>query len=209
MKNLALKKGIYLIVDPSRELDQILGRLKKILHLSISAVQIWDNFTAGIDEKNVVESILTTCHQFHRPVLINNRWEWLLRYPLDGVHFDTIPNNIELIEKSIERPFLKGLTFNNDLGKVRWAYHHQFDYVSFCSVFPSSTANSCELVNLDIVRQAINEFKMPVFLAGGITPDNLPQLSGIDYYGIAVVSGIMSANDPLLAAQQYLKQLKM
>lgn len=203
-----IEKGLYLIVDPSKDLEQILSRIKAVLHLPISAIQIWDNFPAGMNEKNIVESMVNACHAFSRPVIINNRWQWLLHYPLDGVHFDAIPNNYNEILQAVDRPFLKGITCNNDLGVVRWASLHQFDYVSFCSVFPSHTANSCELVNLEVVKKAISEYNLPVFLAGGITPDNLGQLSDIDYHGIAVVSGIMSADDPLFAAQQYLKKLK-
>ncbi|MGC8803493.1 MAG: thiamine phosphate synthase [Bacteroidales bacterium] len=204
-----IEKGLYLIVDPSKKFEQILGRLRAVLHLPISAVQIWDNFDSVSNEKALVESVLATCHSFQRPVIINNRWEWLLHYPLDGVHFDAIPNNFEMILKSVGRTFLKGITCNNDLSTVRWAHLHHFDYISFCSVFPSSTANSCELVNLDVVKMAIREYNIPLFLAGGITPDNLSQLSDIDYQGIVVVSGIMSADDPLLAALKYLEKLKL
>lgn len=203
-----IDKGIYLIVDPSMDLEQILTKLKKVLHLPISAVQIWDNFPQDFDEKTFVESIVTTCHAFRRPVIINNRWESLMQFSFDGVHFDIIPDNYEEILRTINRPFLRGLTCNNDLDTVRWAHFHRFDYISFCSVFPSSTANSCELINLEVVRKAINEFNLPVYLAGGITPHNLTQLSDIAYHGIAVVSGIMLANDPLQAALQYLKQFK-
>jgi len=200
-----IEKGIYLIVDPSMDLDQILTKLRKVLHLPISAVQIWDNFPQDLDEKTVLE-IAATCHSFRRPVLINNRWEYLLHCPLEGIHFDTIPDNFDEILRAVNRPFLKGLTCNNDLNTVRWAHLHRFDYISFCSVFPSSTANSCELVDLEVVRNAINEYNLPVFLAGGITPHNMGQLSDIAYHGIAVVSGIMLVNDPLQAALQYLKQ---
>ncbi|ULT43210.1 hypothetical protein KRR40_06900 [Niabella defluvii] len=37
---------------------------------------------------------------------------------------------------------------------------------------------------------------MPLFLAGGIKPGNMETLSGLDYSGIAIVSGIMEADNP-------------
>ena len=208
IQQLKIDKGLYIIVDPTMDPDQIQNKLRMVLHLPISAVQIWDHFPRESDEKTIVENIAATCHAFRRPVIINNRWEYLMQFPLDGVHFDIIPDNYDEILRTISRPFLKGLTCNNDLDTVRWAHLHRFDYISFCSVFPSATANSCELINLEIVRKVINEYNLPVFLAGGITPNNMGRLSDIAYHGIAVLSGIMLANDPLQAALQYLKQFK-
>jgi thiamine-phosphate pyrophosphorylase len=209
MKTKTLKKGIYIIVDPSQNLKQNIEKLNCILHLPICAVQIWDNFPAGTDPLTLIDSIVSLCHNYEKLVIINNRWEYLLQTAIDGVHFDTIPHNITEITHSINRPFVKGLTCGNDIKTVEWAYNNHFDYISFCSVFPSVTANSCELIDLQVVKESISKYPIPVFLAGGITPHNLAQLAGIDYHGIAVVSGIMSAHDPLTAAQEYLQQLKL
>ncbi|MCX7987567.1 MAG: thiamine phosphate synthase [Bacteroidales bacterium] len=204
-----INKGIYLIVNPSDDLKKIHSCLEKVLPLPVCAVQLWDNFSSDEQARKIIENLTEICHHYNKPILINNRWEWLLQYPLDGVHFDNIPEQLQGIVQTVGRSFLKGLTCNNDLKTVEWAYKNSFDYISFCSMFPSITANSCELVDRHVVKRAIEHFSLPVFLAGGITPENLKELSDISYHGIAVVSGIMSANDPVKAAEQYLKQIKL
>lgn len=84
---------------------------------------------------------------------------------------------------------------------------NRLDYLSFCSMFPSVTANSCELVKIETVQAARAMTGMPIFLAGGITPDNLDRFSGTGMNGVAVISGIMNAEDPQHKARYYKQAL--
>ncbi len=203
-----ISPGIYLIVDPSMDEHLLMDKLAVVVKEKISALQIWDHFEGVSQPGLLVERICTLCRANSIPVLINNRWEYLQTIPLDGVHFDEIPASLATIRQAIARPFLCGITCNNDLSVIQWAADHELDYISFCSMFPSSTANSCELVSYDTVQKANAIFSKPIFLAGGINPNNIHQLNELDYSGIAVVSGIMSAEHPGESVRNYYKQLK-
>jgi thiamine-phosphate pyrophosphorylase len=100
-----------------------------------------------------------------------------------------------------------GLTCNNDLTFVDWASKNKLDYISFCSIFPSSTVNSCELVSFNTINQAAKRYSLPIFLAGGIKPENLDKLKELDYAGIAVISGIMSSDRPDESIKKYREKL--
>ncbi len=200
-----INKGLYLIIDPAKPIKVIEGLLLDTLDLPICAVQLWDNFNQIINADAIIQRTTEICRLYRKPLLINNRWEWLLKWPMDGVHFDAIPKDFNNIFQTINRPFLKGLTCNNTIEHVQWAQKNDFDYISFCSVYPSSTQNSCELVDLNLVLKVTSSFKIPVFLAGGITPRNLQRLSHIPYHGIAVVSGVTSHESPRQAVLEYLK----
>ncbi len=200
--------GIYLIIDPKIDLNKLLNQLKTILELNISAIQIWDNSVNQDTIHNLIGSVCDIAIPKKIPVLINNKWEYLVTYNLSGVHFDEIPENINAIRHEINRPFITGLTCNNDLSKVYWAAKNNFTYISFCSMFPSQTATSCELVNFDTIKEARKIFKNPIFLAGGIKPDNLNLLKGLPFDGIATVSGILNSTNPVKELKMYLNQLK-
>lgn len=203
-----INPGIYLVVDPSMEQSVLLNKLKLCLTEKLAAVQIWDNFHYGSNVVDIIRNICHLCHEKHIPVLINNRWKLLNNLPLDGVHFDQIPENYSQIKLNINKPFLSGLTCNNDLSYVHWAITNQMNYISFCSVFPSSTSNSCELVDFDTIREASKVSNIPIFLAGGIKPGNLATLNGLNYSGIAVISGIMGSDKPDESIREYYKRLK-
>lgn len=198
-----IKKGIYLIADPAMEESALLETIKRLMGEPVSAVQIWDHFIPGQEPLRLVEKIRAICHAASVPLLINNQWRLLGKCPLDGVHFDHIPTDYANIKQSINRPFISGLTCNNDLHTVQMAQNLGFDYISFCSLFPSPTRNSCELVQFSTIQEASTLFKGLIFLAGGIRPFHLGKLKDIPFDGIAIISGIMQANDPVAAIREY------
>jgi len=200
-------KRIYLVVDPSMEEPVLLDRIAQALEEKIAALQIWDNFAPDQEIIRLAQKICRLCHTKNVPVYMNNRWQVLLKVPLNGVHFDEIPPNIEDIRDEVGRHFLTGLTCNNDLRKVEWAEKNHFDYISFCSMFPSSSSNSCELVNFETVTKAKEKYSLPIYLAGGIHVENINRLNSLDYEGIAVISGIMNEKDPRKSIRNYQEKL--
>lgn len=203
--------GIYLVLDPSMEGNSLLSRLRESLEGGIQWVQIWDNWPVDFDRDVKLElvNIVVDIAQEHAvPVLINEDWELLLATALSGVHFDSIPLNFTQIKQALPQDAIIGITCSNDLEVVKWAERQQVDYISFCAIFPSSSVDTCEIVSHDTLRQARSLTAMPLFVSGGITPENLNQLHELDISGVAVISGIMNNEQPKLAALAYAKALK-
>jgi thiamine-phosphate pyrophosphorylase len=200
-------KKIYLVIDPSMEEPVLLDRIAQALEEKIAALQIWDNFRPDQEISRLAERICRLCQNKNVPVYMNNRWQVLENVPLDGVHFDEIPPNIEEIRNKVGRHFLTGLTCNNNLGKVEWAENNHFDYISFCSMFPSSTSNSCEPVNFETITRAKEKYSLPIYLAGGIHVKNIDRLNSLDYEGIAVISGIMNKKETRKSIREYREKL--
>lgn len=201
-----IKDGIYLVIDPAMERQMLLGQLRKALTGAVAAVQIWDNILPGEDIKALVEQVIALCRPFGIPVLINNRCQLVYETGLDGVHFDAIPQDFFAENHG---NIIVGVTCGNDLATIEQAVVLGADYISFCSMFPSATATSCELVSPEIVIKARELTDMPIFLAGGITPQNMATLSSLPYNGIAVVSGIMKAAEPHEAIKEYQSKLNV
>jgi len=197
--------GIYLVLDPSMEKQLLLDKLAAALSAGIDVVQIWNNWPPNTDKLGWIEAVAGLCHFYKVPLLINEDWELLNESPyLDGVHLDIVPEDFGAIKQAINRPFLTGITCSGDLATVTWATAHQLDYVSFCAMFPSPSAGSCSVVMPATVKQAKAQTSLPLFVSGGITPDNLPELKkATPFDGVAVISGILSAGDPREKVKQY------
>ena len=208
MKRQTIESGIYLIIDPSMEEEILFAKLNLIVKEKIVSLQVWDNFKENQNIEELLLKIYERASANNIPVIINNSWELLKQIPLDGIHFDEIPENFNDIRKEINRYFIAGITCNNELSIIEYAEKHQFDYISFCSMFPSQTANSCELVDFETVQKAKNIFSEKIFLAGGIDLNNIKNLEELNYDGIAVVSGIMSAENPSETIKEYHQKIK-
>lgn len=207
VKKKKITGGIYLVLDPSMDRGQMFRKLKEVLESGIAAVQIWDNFSASANPVKVVDEIVELCRPFEVPVLLNNDLKLLKSTKADGVHFDEIPQNFEEIRIHF-KGYLFGLTCSNDLRMVEWAEKCGMDYISFCSVFPSQTSNSCELISFETIQEARPLTAMPLFLAGGISIENMQKLKELDFDGVAVVSGIMGSETAGTSTMNYANELK-
>jgi thiamine-phosphate pyrophosphorylase len=203
LSNRKIKGGLYLVVDPKPGISFVLPKINAALKGGVDVIQIWNNWQKDQPQGEFIEQACRLAHQFNVPVLINENWALLKTLPLDGIHFDSVPENWNEIKEKIDRSFLSGLTCGNDQSPIDWAIKNKFDYISFCSMFPSSTANSCELVKPETVRNTRKATSMPIFVAGGITKETIPNLYSLDINGIAVVSAIMKAEDPETAARNF------
>ncbi len=202
-----IKGGVYLVANGAMEPDLLITKLEQALQGGISVIQLYN---IKEDTETTISNINGICelaHSFEVPVLINNYWYLLDRTLLDGVHFDKIPDDYTFIEKSIQKDFSKGITCTNDLAVIEWADLNGFDYVSFCSMFPSPSVDTCDIVSFETVQKARKITKMPVFLAGGLNSETLPQLSSLSFDGIALISAIMSANDITASTKQFKNEL--
>ncbi len=206
--------GVYMVLDSSTERGTLLTRLEEALQAGTGIVQVWNNWRPGSkpeEKKELIGEILSVALPFDIPVLINEEWQWLIQTNLHGVHFDNIPDNFNEIREQVGPDCLIGLTCGNDMAKVRWAEQNSLSYVSFCSMFPSRSVDSCEIVSPGSVRKAREITQMPVFLSGGILPENLDSFGELDFQGVAVISGIMdsgSVTKSVLAYHEALEKIK-
>lgn len=201
-----IKSGIYIVVNPAQHREEVIRQLSKIKNEKLAALQIWDH----PDIAQIDEDLLKTILQMFKgktPILINNRWKLLKQFAFDGVHFDEIPKDFDAITAEIGRDFIKGLTLHNDLSLVEKANQFNFDYLSFCAMFPSKTVNSCEIVQPETVKKCSELTDIPLFLSGGITPNRINQLRELPFQGVAVVSGIMNAEHPQKIFKEYKLEL--
>lgn len=201
------QKSIYLVLNPQMQEDLLIERLNLIIDKGISHIQIWDNFMKGQDIGKMITEIhaISSAHQV--PLLINNHWKYLRDFPLDGVHFDSLPENLTEIKQNINKDFIIGVTCGNDLSVIEQATEQNVDYISFCSLFPSLSARNCEIVELKNIEKARQIFKKSIFLSGGIIPENICKLADLDYDGIALISGLMGVETPQTIIEEYKKRL--
>lgn len=202
--------GIYLVVDPAMEHAKLFPRVRSALEGGAGILQVWnhwpdDTITSG--KEQFIDRILQLAGDYNVPVLINEEWKLLVSTGLDGIHFDKVPEDFGRIRKAIGRPFIAGLTCGDDLQKVKWAEEHDLDYISFCAMFPSSSVSNCPIVRPETVRRARRITDKPLFLSGGITPDKIEELGGLDFDGVAVISGILKDDHPRQKTADYRKAL--
>ena len=204
----SLRGGVYLVVDPSALTDASFQKIRLALNGGLAAIQLWNHWKDVSGKTEIVQTIVNLAEPFDVPVLINENWELLVETAANGIHFDQPSDNLALIRKAIGRNIITGVTCGNNLQTVQYAIEHKMDYISFCSVFPSGSANSCEWVKPATIKAARAMTSMPIFAAGGITATNLHELLPTGLDGIAVINSIMKAEDPAAVTTAFNKILQ-
>ncbi|GAB4074100.1 thiazole tautomerase TenI [Barrientosiimonas marina] len=81
------------------------------------------------------------------------------------------------------------------------------DYVLYGHVFASGSKPGMEPRGLENLRHAVRSASVPVIAIGGIAPENVHDVLDTGASGVAVLSGILLADNPVDAVQRYKKAL--
>jgi thiamine-phosphate pyrophosphorylase len=141
-------------------------------------------------------------------LLINDRVDVALAVDADGVHLTTTSLPASIARQLLGPGRLIGVS-THTLTEVQAAADAGADFLVFGPVFYTpSKAPYGEPVGLDalrVVRAAVN---LPILAIGGVKKANLDQVLAAGADGIAVISAIISADDPRAASQDLLGTLR-
>lgn len=194
-----LGKGVYIVVNPAVKAEHIYRQLSLLNPEKMAAVQIWDNPGCERVAPELIVKIINIFKNTKVPVLMNNRRHLLDDYDFDGIHYDVLPSDFGEESKAL----IKGLTLGNNLQQVQEAEQKGCDYFSFCSIFPSKTSNSCEIIKPESLVSCRQLTGLPLYVAGGINITNIQTLKNLPIDGVAVVSAIMEAQYPDRVLEKY------
>ena len=140
-------------------------------------------------------------------LLINDRIDVALAVNADGVHLTTVSLPARLARQLLGPERLIGISTHN-LAEAREAAEGGANFLVFGPVFCTpSKAPYGQPVGLDALRAVRAHVKLPILAIGGIKKANLDQVLAAGADGIAVISAIISADDPTAATQDLLATL--
>ncbi|SDI19781.1 thiamine phosphate synthase [Alteribacillus bidgolensis] len=157
------------------------------------------------DEKKMDAAILGLLNAEVPPhkIILNNRPELIASYGLGGVHF---PENVP-IHKTVEDKWLTGCSIHSKESAVKKEMDGA-DYLFFGHVFETNSKQNTLPRGLKSLQQVVSSVKCPVIAIGGITSERVKDCVSHGAKGIAVMSGIYGAAQPIEKAKAYQKALK-
>ncbi|MDO9082209.1 MAG: thiamine phosphate synthase [Humidesulfovibrio sp.] len=157
-----------------------------------------------LDMRSLVDlarALMDLLQPFGVPLLINDRVDAVLAVGAHGVHLGQSDMPVELARHLLGPDALIGLSVES-LAHIKEAERQDLDYYGVSPIFPTPTKPDLEsawgLAGLAAARQATAR---PLVAIGGIGADNAEAVIRAGADGVAVVSAICCAPDPLLAAE--------
>jgi thiamine-phosphate pyrophosphorylase len=138
--------------------------------------------------------------------ILNDRPDIARLAEADGIHIGQDDLPVKEARRILGPDGLIGVSTHN-LGQVRQAILDGASYIGVGPVFPSGTKEFEDLAGLELVRQVAGETTLPVFVIGGINPQNIGQALAAGARRVAVSQAICQAKEPRLVAAELRRML--
>ena len=180
------------------------SQVEKALRGGATFVQLREK---ELDEEMFLEEakkIKKLCAEYHVPFVINDNVEIALAVDADGVHVGQSDMEAGKVREKLGPDKIIGVSCKN-VEQALLAKKHGADYLGVGAVFHTGSKADAEDVSHETLTAICNAVKIPVIAIGGITRDNVTELSGSGICGIAVISAIFAQKD-IVSATKDLKE---
>jgi thiamine-phosphate pyrophosphorylase len=201
-----LLPSLYLIADREtcrpRSLEDV---LREALDAGIRLVQLREKDIADDALRRLAADVLDVASPYGARLLINSRPDIVMEMGSAGVHLPVRGPSPAAVREQAGPEFLIGCS-THSLDELRDAVEGGADLVTYSPVYePTSKPGYGPPLGLDGLRQAARSTEIPVYALGGITPERVQSCRASGASGVAVMSGILAADDVGEAVRAYLR----
>ena len=200
MKN--FDPSLYFITDSTNySEEEFLRRVEQAILGGATLVQLREKEKSTREYIELAQKVHAITKRYNVPLIIDDRVDVALAIDAEGVHVGASDMPVATARHLMGADKIVGATAKT----VPWAmeaYEQGADYLGVGAIFPTTTKVKTVLTSVDTLRDICSTVPIPVNAIGGLNKDNIDVLAGVPIAGICVVSAIMKAEDPKLAAQK-------
>ena len=146
------------------------------------------------------------CNKFKAIFIVNDRVDIALASNADGVHLGQSDIDIKSARKLLGFSKIIGTSANN-AADINKAIKEGCDYLGIGPIFKSSTKPNKSVIGIREVIELSKDIEIPCFAIGGINSKNIQELKNIGIKKVAIISGIINADNPKEEAMMIIKTL--
>ncbi|MGQ1911305.1 thiamine phosphate synthase [Marinifilum sp. RC60d5] len=200
---------LYLVTDKvlakGKPLEEIVEAAVKG---GVSMVQIRDKESSTRDFYDLALRIKKILMSYKVPLIINDRLDIALAVNADGLHIGQSDLPYEQARNILGTDKIIGLSVEN-IEQAKEANNLDVDYIGLSPVFSTQTKSDIAMpLELEGVKEIASFSRHPMVAIGGINQQNANAVCKAGADGIAVVSAVISSNNPQVAASKLLKEIE-
>lgn len=134
------------------------------------------------------------CNDYDVPFIVNDNVEIAVKSNADGIHVGQDDMELCEVRKIVGKDMLIGVSAQTVEQAIE-AEKKGADYLGVGAVFNTTTKLDADSVSFSTLKEICESVSIPVVAIGGISADNMMQLSGSNVDGVALVSAIFSADN--------------
>ena len=193
---------LYAVTDRSwLNGETLYSQVEKALEGGATIVQLREKH---LDHEAILQQekeIKELCAKYQVPFVLDDDVELALEVGADGVHVGQSDMEAGDVRAKLGEDKIVGVSAQT-VEQALLAQERGADYLGVGAVFPTSSKDDAVEVDHEMVKAICEAVDIPVIAIGGITKDNVQELSGCGLCGIAVISAIFAKPDIKKATEE-------
>ena len=191
---------LYFITDSTPyEKEEFLYRVEEALKGGVTIMQLREKNRTTREYIELAEAVHEISKKYKVPLIIDDRVDVMLAVDAEGVHVGAEDMPLAMARRIIGHDKILGATAKT-VEVAKAAYEAGADYLGVGAIYPTTTKVKTIITSTETLDKICQAVPIPVNAIGGLNPENMDVLKGIDIAGVCAVSAIMKADSPKIAA---------
>lgn len=201
----AKRLRLYAVTDRAwaADTDELLRQVADAIDGGAGIVQLREKHLDHDAFLEEAKRFVALCREKGAVSIINDDVDIALASGADGVHVGQEDLAAGRARQLLGPDKIVGVSAHN-VSEAQAAQAAGADYLGVGAAFVTGTKTDAKPITRDTIRAVTAAVEIPAVAIGGITRENLPQLSGCGLQGVAVVSALFAQPDVKAAAEELL-----
>ena len=198
---------LYLITDRHVAKMPLPEAVRQALMGGVRTVQLREKDLPVRELLSLAIELRLIAREFGAKLFINDRVDVAVAVDADGVHLGGQSMPASAVRRIVGNSMLIGVS-THGLEEAKEAAARGADFITYGPVFETvSKAKYGSPVGYNSIVEIKKQVKLPLFALGGVESGNIAQVINAGADGIALISGILAADDIKKAAEDMINQL--
>lgn len=199
---------LYLITDRHQTCGRALPEVvRQALDGGVRAVQLREKDLSSAELFHLAVQLRRLTSEYDARLIINDRLDIAQAVAADGVHIGAGSLPVTTVRRILGPDRIVGYSAHA-IDEALLAQTDGADFVTFGPLYHTPSKAHLGLpCGVKVLADTVRALKIPVIALGGIKPENIAGALSSGAHGIALISAVLSADDPCNAAASLLKMI--
>lgn len=200
---------LYIVTDRTWLGENSLAeQVEKTIQAGATFVQLREKHLTFDEFVKASREVKAVTDKYKIPFVINDNVEVAMSVNADGIHVGQSDLEAKNVRELIGENKILGVSAHT-VEQALKAQENGADYIGVGAVFSTTTKDDADNVSSDMLKEICSAVSIPVVAIGGISKNNIMELSGSGVDGVAVISAIFAQADIESATRELLELSNM
>ena len=198
---------LYLVTNRYQDsLQSFLEKIETACRSGVTIVQLREKNLTTNQYYQLAKQVKEITDAYQVPLIIDDRLDVCLAVDAAGLHIGDDELPVSVARQVLGPDKILGVTAKT-VKRALEAEEGGANYLGTGAIFPTTTKENAPITLISTLKTICQRVAIPVVAIGGLTSENIDQLTGTGIAGVAVVRDLMQAEDIEAKTQAFLTKL--